>query len=436
MQIIRAVTFLAAIGLLGAATIGARAGMEGGTVLAPKTGFGDLMLTLAAYKDPVFPLEPVLIRVTIANKTDRPIAVPASLATMQGELIEFQVAQPGKEFERFTGLDMAWLLNTNDHFRDMLERETERSFTGFLYYGRAKSNSNWQYLFPVSGTYRVKATLAGAQDGARVTSNMLAIHATSPQGEDASACAVLKTTPHKAFLLLREVFGDSLKVARTRPVFADLEAFTVRFPKSQYCLYGQLAIGSAYSNSHEPADLERAVSLLEKVAAADSCLRWQALCSLIDVYIRAGGQEKAKQAFRTLAESAFDTRIVWQVGERLVRNIQQISLVHEVTIDLQADGPLEAWQQVRPTFGISVDSAELGYFPVAGRVLAGPDAFKQPLIFKLPAGVYRLSLRRHEAQVSLQAPVVLVDKVTVDGPKRIAVAVKPEHIVAIKNPKR
>ena len=155
------------------------------------------------------------------------------------------------------------------------------------------------YLLSFPGTYQIQATLKNVNGKETIESNIITIEAMQPTGQDAAAYDVLKTVPHPLFLM--KSFGRHLS-KYDQQVLAKQQNFLSQFSNSSYACYMNYALGRTYT-AKKGDYLDDGILLLEKAASyEDFFLAEESLNKLVNISIKEGNLEKARDYLSILKE--------------------------------------------------------------------------------------------------------------------------------------
>lgn len=260
--------------------------------------FEDLTLELQCSTPQLYPFEPIPLRLTIANRTSRPIFASVPLIEGSGHLA-FYLYESNEGFVPIS--PRHWNLVHLFASPRELEPGFSLSLDGYLWVIRSKKD--WGYLnwFVLSkpGTAKIKAVLRSFDDHERrIESNELNLTAVKPTGVDVSPYEYLAGLPVPFFL-----FNDTLPGS---PRFRD--QFVTKFPTSRYAAYAFYRSGTHLVRQSEPSERNRGLQYLEKASTFDSCFVAPiSLNILVTEYYKRNNLDDARRAFSVLMEKYPDS---------------------------------------------------------------------------------------------------------------------------------
>lgn len=270
-------------------------------------GFEQLTLKIATGAKGVLPLEPIPITITLSNATRNPIRAHTVIAPNAG-FLEIYVATGNRPFEKFRTGDWPYALVALEERQ--LEPGEVHAVSGYLYYGHAANpdKEKGRYLLSSPGIYRIKAVLKDAGGKEQIESNILAVEAKTPTGDDINAYEFLKglqntkdkDTDGKLVSYVSFLISGAQRnpTARQQKVMEKQEKFLAAFPNSRYSRYVCYSLGCSYRLGEK---VKRGMLLLEKAGSYDDFfLAPEALRLLVETCLKQKDLNKAKKHLATL----------------------------------------------------------------------------------------------------------------------------------------
>jgi len=277
--------------------------------------FSKLTLRISTSTPEVLPLEPVQFTVALSNETDK-VVMGHTCITPGGPYLHIYVAYDDGPFEEFKSSG-SWPLSFVIA-RDLpLGAGLSKVCSGYLNYANVGvREKQGRYLFEEAGVCRIKVALCSADRKKVIESNVLAITAHSPEGEDAGAYGFLRKLTEAGRDgasyggLLTGTFGKNVMGSRYKKVVEKQRELLSRFPNSRYARYVEYSLGLTYRNQEDEELFLRGIGLLERAASyEDFFLAEKALEELYRTFRNRGEPDKARQYQKRIAELAPDSGI-------------------------------------------------------------------------------------------------------------------------------
>ncbi len=264
-------------------------------------GFEQLTLKIATGAKGVLPLEPLPFTITLSNATPNPVRGHTAIAPGRG-FLEIYVATGKRPFERFG--DTSWGAGSGEVTERQLKPGELHAVSGYLYYAHAArpSREKGRYLLPSPGIYRIKAVLKDKSGKEQIESNILAVEAKTPTGDDINAYKFLKGLQQNTDKGGRLRYPAFLMYGRYQKMIEKKEEFLAAFPNSRYSRYVCYSLGNAYAYTYRRGEkVKRGMLLLEKAGSYDDFfLAPVALQVLVKTCLKQKDLNKAKKHLATL----------------------------------------------------------------------------------------------------------------------------------------
>lgn len=198
------------------------------TTYGQNRSFNELSFNLSVLKSEVVPLEPISLKLTLENRTDKPITVDTSLL-FSVHSVTLEIKQPGGKIikpSQLSSLNSRVFVQPKDiPSGDKMESSQLFGFHLNEYMGQV-------------GEYKIRASFRNKEDK-MVRSNWVSVTVAEPAMTDASAYQYIteKTKTGGSDFQLGAFYEWSPE---------EMEAFLMRFPETTYAIYVQYSLGECY----------------------------------------------------------------------------------------------------------------------------------------------------------------------------------------------
>jgi hypothetical protein len=253
--------------------------------------FSSLTLVLEVAERDVLPYEPLGVKITLRNDTNRR-AIGHSLITPNHSYLEVWRKDADGRWVLFPSCDWGHI-DTEVRAREF-SPGASISQQGVFHLGGEGRRSTWKYLFSEPGQYELKLVLKDLQGDMRVESESVAVVVREPRGIDKEAAEFLRKTTCPVLLNTTPTGSPEVRTAQ--------EEFLAKFGASSYAPYVQALLGRFYLMG-EGKDAALGQRLLDEAAKARKAIAAEkALGVLVEQAVKDGDVQRATTSLRELRE--------------------------------------------------------------------------------------------------------------------------------------
>lgn len=192
--------------------------------------FSELTLDITSNKGAFLRLEPVPIILTLSNKTTLPVLGHTAL-DFSANHVELYVGRDGGGEQKVQNFSPARVLvSVNPKVIKPGERLELKQLLSF----------ELDKIFPLPGTYKVRAALRDVSGLGEVKSKNLTVRIVEAEGIDRLAFDYIKSKPYASS------FFNGLDLVKSEQALADAEQFAIAFESSEYGNYMNFRLGTLY----------------------------------------------------------------------------------------------------------------------------------------------------------------------------------------------